>query len=61
MQNFEDADVGGEMSAPRAFGEDYLIFRVVDVLKPGGILETEVEVLGFGSSTSSSRTYRGSC
>ena len=60
MQNFEDADVVGEMSAPRAFGQDYF-FRVVDVLKPGRILETEVEVLGFGSSASSSRTYRGFC
>ena len=50
MQNLEDADVMGEFSALKPFGQDFF-FRVQDVLKAGRILETEVEVLRFRSGT----------
>ncbi len=50
MQNLGDADVVGEFSALKAFGNDHF-FRVLDVLKGGRILETEVEVLRFRSGT----------
>ncbi len=50
MQNLEDADVVGEFSALKPFGHDYF-FRVLDVLKGGRVLETEVEVLRFRSGT----------
>ena len=49
MQNLEDGDGMREMSALRPFGQDYP-FRVSNRLKPGSILEVEVEVLEFGSS-----------
>lgn len=44
----EDADAVGESSILNPFGDGYL-FRVLDVLKPGGFLETELEVLGLKS------------
>lgn len=50
MQNLEDADVAGEFSTLKPFGHNYF-FRVLNILKAGRILETEVEVLGFTSGT----------
>lgn len=50
MQNSEDVDLVGEMSSPKSYGQGQF-FRVLDALKPGRILETEVEVLGLRSST----------
>ena len=60
MQSSEDADDLGEMSALTSTGQDYS-FKVVDVLKPGGVIETEVEVLGFRSSALPSQALRKSC
>lgn len=57
MQNPEDADVVEEMSAPGQNEQGYF-FKFVDVLKPGRTVETEVEVLGFRSSTLSSQAWR---
>ncbi|KAF6218388.1 hypothetical protein HO133_005735 [Letharia lupina] len=51
MLNLEEADVMGEFSALKPFGHDYF-FRIVDVLKAGKILETEVEVLRLRSANS---------
>lgn len=50
MQTFEDSEVVGEFSALKQFGQDYF-FRVLDTLKAGRILETDVEVLGLRSGT----------
>ena len=50
MQDFEDAVVDGELENLMYIGQGYLL-RVVDVLKPESIMEIEVEVLGFRSST----------
>lgn len=57
MQNLEDADVVEETSAPGQHGQD-CFFKVVDILKPGRTMETEVEVLGFRSSALSSQAWR---
>ena len=51
MQDFRDVDGDGELETMMYIGGDYLL-RVVDVLKPGRIIEIEVEVLGLRSSTS---------
>ncbi|CAD6567228.1 MAG: hypothetical protein ASARMPRED_000553 [Alectoria sarmentosa] len=48
MRNLEDADLVGEFSALKPFGQDSF-FRVLDILEAGRILETEVEVLGLRS------------
>ena len=50
MQDFEDADGDGELENMMYIGQGYLL-RVVDVLKPGSILEIEMEVLGLRSSS----------
>ena len=50
MQDSEDADGDGELETMMYIGQGYLL-RVVDVLKPGRIIEIEVEVLGLRSST----------
>ena len=50
MRNLEDADLVGEFSALKPFGQDSF-FRVLDILEAGRILETEVEVLGLRSGT----------
>lgn len=55
MPNLEHADVVGDFSALRPFGQDYF-FRVLDIVKAGKILETEIEVLGLRSGTLPSET-----
>ena len=50
MHDSGDADVDGEVETIMCIGQGYLL-RVVDVLKPEGIMEIEVEVLGLRSST----------
>lgn len=57
MQSSEEADVMGEFSALKPFGHDDF-FRIVDVLKAGKILETEVEVLRPRSGTCQTDPYR---
>ena len=61
MQNLRNADVARErISFREPFGQEYM-FRVRDTLKPGRILETEVEVLGFNSSALPDLASRDSC
>lgn len=48
MRNLEDADLVGEFSPLRPVGQKYFS-RVLDVLKTGKTLETEIEVLGLRS------------
>lgn len=50
MHDSGDADVEGELETMMYIGQGHLL-RVVDVLKPEGIMEIEVEVLGLRSST----------
>ena len=50
MQDSGDADGDGELETMMFIGGDCLL-RVVDVLKPGRIIEIEVEVLELRSST----------
>ena len=44
MQNLEDTEAVGRFSAPVPFGNAYFS-RFLDVVKTGGVLETEIEVL----------------
>ena len=50
MQNVQDINIVGESSILKPFGQGYF-YRVLDTLRPGRNLETEVEVLELGSGT----------
>ena len=48
MQAIEDINIVGVNSASKQEGQDNIV-RVINILKPGGIIEFEVDVLGFRS------------
>ena len=60
MQNIEDARVLGVTSVSKPFGHGDS-FRILNTLKPGRILETEVEMLGFRPSALPSDVWKEFC
>ena len=60
MHNFEDVDVMQDFFTLEQYGKDHFV-KTMDVLKPGMIIEIEVEVVALRSSTLPSRNLKRPC